>query len=338
MMENVKISVIIPAYNCAELLPRAVFSILMQEFSDFEVIIVNDGSTDDTGQVCADLSENDMRVRVINKENGGVSSARNVGLDAARGEYVMFVDADDAVRYGALEHMYRRNSDMVIGGFAKLVGRSIEGYFNPSRDAEYTGMNEICRFLDMMIKKKHSYLLNSVWGKLFRRSVIREHGLRFDEDLRYGEDKLFTFRFLCYVNRVAATSETVYDYIIQPMSLGSDLNSDGHVRQLFMLLERYIPLLDGLRDKYPSSRRLEELYHVDVIGRYVCRILTVFLRRRSECLTEENISLLYSYMSGDERLGVFSVRPGQILNVLLYKIGKPSFTVSFYRLASRIFR
>lgn len=338
MMENVRISVIIPAYNCAELLPRSVFSILMQEFSDFEVIIVNDGSTDDTWQVCSDLSENDSRVRLINKENGGVSSARNAGLDAARGEYVMFVDADDAVRYGALEHMYSRNCDMVIGGFAKLVGSSIDGYFTPSCDAEYTGMNEICRFLDRTITKKHSYLLNSVWGKLFRLSVIREHGLRFDEDLRYGEDKLFTFRFLCHVNRVAAISETVYDYILQPMSLGSDVSSDGHIRQLFILLERYLPLLDELRQKYPSSRRLEGLYHVDVIGRYVCRILTVFLRRKSECLTEENISILYSYMSRDERLGIFSVRAGQILNVLLYKIGKPSFTVSFYRLASRMSR
>jgi hypothetical protein len=126
--------------------------------------------------------------------------------------------------------------------------------------------------------------------------------------------------------------------MLQPDSLSSDLTSDNHLSQLFLLLERYRPVLEVLKSRFPSSIRLAELYHVDFIGRYVCRILTVFARGKSSLMTESNISTLYSYMSEDNRLGLFSLRPGQIVNILLYKIGKPSFTMAFYRFTSMMSR
>lgn len=332
------ISVIIPVYNACSTIVRAVDSILMQEFDPVEVIVVDDGSTDGSGAVCDELASQDERIRVIHKENGGVSSARNAGLEAAEGEYVMFLDADDAVRYGALASMYRRGWDMILGGFAKLQDLSVIESYRPACEAEYVDSYELASFLDRTIARKHSYLINSACFKLFSMDVIRRYGLRFDEELRYGEDKMFVFAFLSHARKVRTVPEILYDYILQPESLSSDLSSDGHLSQIFLLLERYRPLLAELQSRFPSSERIGGLYHADFIGRYVCRILTVFAKRRSELMTKENVSRLYSYMAEDSRLGLFSVRQGQILNILLYKIGSPSFAMSVYRLTSRISR
>lgn len=338
MDRRIDISVIIPVYNAGATIVRAVHSILVQEYDPVEVIIVDDGSTDDSPSLCDDLASQDERIRVIHKENGGVSSARNAGLDASSGEYVMFLDADDAVRFGALSSMYRRGWDMIVGGFAKVSGQSVKESYTPSDEDEFRNSNEISRFLDVVIAKRHSYLLNSACFKLFRLSLVREHGLRFDEALRYGEDKMFVFSYLIHAEKIRTVPEVVYDYILQPGSLSADMASDSHLDQIFRLLERYRPVLAALGERYAASERVRELYHTDFIGRYVCRILTVFARRESELMTDENISLLYSYMAEDLRLGLFSIRPGQIVNVLLYKIGKPSFTMSVYRLTSRMSR
>ena len=335
MDRRIDISVIIPVYNAGTTVVRAVHSILVQEYEPVEIIIVDDGSTDDSPLLCDDLASLDERVRVIHKENGGVSSARNAGLDAASGEYVMFLDADDAVRYGALASMYRSGWDLIAGGFAKVSGQSVLESYKPAGEEEFRNANEICRFLDTVIAKKHSYLLNSACFKLFRLSLIREQGLRFDEILRYGEDKMFVFSYLSCAEKIRTVPEIVYDYILQPGSLSADLTSDSHLDQIFRLLERYKPVLAALGERYAASGRVRELYHTDFVGRYVCRILTVFARRQSDLMTEENITLLYSYMAEDLRLGVFSIRLGQMVNILLYKIGKPSFTMSVYRLTSR---
>ena len=114
-----KISIIVPVYNAAETLPDCLKSILSQEGVDFEVILVNDGSTDDSGIVCDRLAAADPRVTAIHQLNGGVSSARNAGLEAATGEYVAFVDADDALLEGALKNMSTENADLVVAGYIK---------------------------------------------------------------------------------------------------------------------------------------------------------------------------------------------------------------------------
>ena len=334
---KVNISVIIPVYNAAGTIVRAVDSVMLQEYEPLEVILVDDGSTDGSGAICDDLAERDERIKVIHKPNGGVSSARNLGLEHASGEYVMFLDADDAIRYGALASMYRRGSDMILAGFAKVDGQTIVESYCPAGEMHYRDNNEVAAFIDKTVTKKHSYLLNSACFKLFSAELIRKHGLKFDEQLRYGEDKMFVFSFLCHVGTVWTIPEMIYDYILQEGSLSCDLVSDRHITQLFLLLERYKPLLDVLRSRFPYSQRVSELYHVDFIGRYVCRILTVFARRKSELMTEENMRLLYSYMADDNDLGVFSVRPAQALNILLYKIGNPSFTMAFYRFTSSMF-
>lgn len=336
MNNRIKISVIIPVYNAADLLQRSAGSILMQDFSGLELIIVNDGSTDETSRVCDELADNDMRVRVIHKENGGVSSARNAGLDAARGEYVMFVDADDAVRDGTFEKMYDKSSDFVLAGFEKVSGSRVTESYTPSTSSVYNGNEQICRFFDKVIPKKNTYILNSACFKLFRRSLLVDNEVRFKEGLSFAEDKIFVMSFLEHVRCVRTVSSVVYSYFLRPSSLSSDMRSDSHIEQIFRLLECYEPVLRTLETTYPHSSRISELYHQDLVGRYVCRILDIYASRKSGMLEAEKISILYKYIDGDRKVSVFGLRLGQVPNMILYNIGRPGFTVSFYRFTSGV--
>ena len=331
-----KISVVIPVYNAADYLARSVGSVLMQDFDDFEVILVNDGSTDDSAAVCDDFASNDMRVRVINKENGGVSSARNAGIEAACGEYVMFLDADDAIRDGALEKMYDKGCDFVLAGFEKVVDGVVSESYEPSSARSYSGAEQICRFFDNVLPRKNTYILNSACFKLFRRSILVQQNVRFVEGLSFAEDKIFVMTYLKHVDKVRTVSSVVYSYFLRSGSLSSDMKSDAHARQIFGLLNAYVPVLKDLEERFAQSERIMGLYHNDLVGRYVCRILGIFATRKSDLLTEDNISLLYSYIASDPSAGVFSLRFGQIPNMILYKLGNPSLTVKFYNFTSSL--
>lgn len=333
-----RISVIIPIYNAASSLDRCLCSVLDQTCTSFEVILVDDGSTDGSSAICDRYAEEDSRIVVIHKENGGVSSARNVGIEAAAGDYIMFLDSDDVLSPDALEILCSRDADMVMGGFRKVVSGQTKYVRVPKYDKFYKGLEQICGFLDDNIAAKDCYMLNSSCFKLYRRQILVEHNLRFDEKLKYGEDKMFVFNFLYHINSVRTVNTIVYDYVMVEDSLSSDVTSDSHLAQLFHLLQNYIPLLQNLTYRYSYSVRLQNLYHIDVVSRYVIRILTVFASRQSELMTFKNISILYSYMDGDDALGVFSVRLLQIPNILLYRIGLPGFTRAFYSFTSSICR
>lgn len=334
-MKNIKISVIIPAYNAEHTIARAVGSLLVQDFNQIEIIIVDDGSTDETYAVCEELAASDMRISVIRKENGGVSSARNAGLDVARGEYVMFLDSDDVLRADALEKMYCAGFDLVVGGFEKVVGSSVIYSCTPAVSDRFTDPSALCRFLDSVIARKHCYLLNSSCFKLYRRSLLTETGLRFDTGLSYGEDKMFVMNFLLHVEKARSVSSVVYSYVIRDGSLSSDESSDMHIERLLSLMNAYAPVLARLSDRFSASKRISSLYHTDMVGRYVFRILTQFVKRDSSHMTKENMELLYEYMDKDAGLSIFNVRIAQIPNVILYRIGNVELSMKFYRCISR---
>lgn len=333
-----KISIIIPVYNAAQSLDRCICSVLEQSYASFEAVLVDDGSTDDSTAICDRYAAEDSRVVVIHKTNGGVSSARNAGIEAATGDYIMFLDADDVLSLDALETLSSKDADMVVGGFRKVVSGHTSYERVPKYDRLYKGAEQLPAFFDDIIGKKDCYMLNSSCFKLYRRRIIMDNGLRFNEALKYGEDKIFVFSYLSLTGTVRTVDSVVYDYVQVEDSLSSDLKSDDHLRQVLILLKEYIPLLENLRSRYASSERLNALYHVDVVSRYIFRILTSFALRKSEMLTSGNIAQLYSYMKEDGELGIFSVRLMQVPNVLLYRIGNPEFTRSCYAFTSSICR
>ena len=333
-MNKSKLSIIVPVYNAEDYLDRCLVSILEQDFSSYEVILVDDGSTDSSPMICDRYSATDSRFLTIHKQNGGVSSARNAGLDLAKGEYVMFVDSDDALVPDSLEMMFDNlaGEDIAVGGYAVYIEGTPGREVLPRRNVSYKG-EDMNLFYDENIRR-NCEMLDAPWSKIFRRKVIGD--LRFCEELNYAEDKLFVFSFLAECSSAYTCSFPVYAYHIRAGSLGSDVRSDRHLMQLRRFLPAYAEILTSLTARYPSNRKITSLYHKDVVGRYLCRILNIFITRKTQLLTPDYLSWVYGMMDADKESGVFSVRAGQIFNILLYKTGNVQFSVRVYRMISRI--
>ena len=207
-------AVIMPAYNAAHTIERTVRSILGQTMGDLVLIVVNDGSTDDTGAILERLHGEDPRVRPITVPNGGPARARNIALEAVpQGtEYLAFSDADDLLAPDALQYAIENagDADLVLMGFSILNPDGSEArYFEPA--SRYTP-ETLGPALGRLYKAN---LLNQVWGKLFRARLVLDNALRFP-DCRWGEDRLFIYDCLERAETVAVLPECKYQYIMYP--------------------------------------------------------------------------------------------------------------------------
>ena len=170
-----KISVIVPVYNTEKYLHRCIDSILSQTFTDFELLLIDDGSKDSSGVICDEYAAKDSRVRVFHKENGGVSSARNLGLDNAKGDRITFVDADDWVENKYIENLFEKSLgdvDLVFSYATIYNGCSSYKENYPSR------IIEACD-LDLLFKENDLHWHTSPWAKLYRRYLIELNNIRF---------------------------------------------------------------------------------------------------------------------------------------------------------------
>lgn len=209
------ISVIVPIYNTEKYLSQCIESVLGQSFADFELLLVNDGSSDGSGAICDAYAEKDSRIKVFHKENGGVSSARNLGLDHAQGEWVAFVDSDDLLADNALEILLNEakdDVDMVYGGIRKFDESSDDIETIAVKERENISVEEA---LDAFVVPKkrngdwHKYLTN----RIYRMAVIKRFGLRFKEEIHYKEDGLFVVQYLCRCeNKVVCVPDIVSLY------------------------------------------------------------------------------------------------------------------------------
>lgn len=333
-MDKTRLSIIIPVYNAEDYLSRCLDSILNQDMKSYEVILVDDGSTDSSALICDRYSATDPRFRTIHKPNGGVSAARNAGLNLAKGEYVMFVDSDDALAPGALKTMTSglNGEDFVLGGFIEYIGSIPNRNVAPAENRTYSSAT-LAEFFDANIRR-NCEMLDAPWAKLFKRKSLDTH--RFNEKLYYAEDKIFVFEFLSRCQSVRTCDSVVYHYYIRPDSLGSDMKSDRHINQLQVFLPLYADLLNRICARVPESRKAALLYHRDLVGRYICRILNLLATRRTPYCNREFVGFLYNLMDADKRLGVFSVRSAQVGNIMLYKLGSPAFSACVYRVSSAI--
>ena len=205
-----KISIIIPVYNAEKELAICIQSILAQTYTDFELLLVDDGSTDSSGVICDRYAELDSRVRVFHKKNGGASSARNVGLDNARGEFIGFVDADDYVLPEFLSNFINicNGEDLLIQGIIPDYSISSE-YIIKKASIDYSGIVQ-----DWLIGSSGCEMLGSLCNKLIKRYVIETNKLRLNETYKYREDEEFLLRYLTLSKTIRSTSRSGYVYLI----------------------------------------------------------------------------------------------------------------------------
>jgi glycosyltransferase involved in cell wall biosynthesis len=205
-----QISVIVPVFQAEKNLHRCIDSILAQTYSDFELILVDDGSLDNSGKICDDFASKDDRVFVVHKQNAGVSAARNTGLELAQGLYIAFVDSDDYVDARYLEKLIHAEADLAICG-SYIISESHEKsiYLHTSKsDCEVTP-NTIADWFD----KEY---LKYVWGKLFCREIIINYALRFDSRISLGEDTVFAVQYALRCKHLAAIPDNLYYYVKYP--------------------------------------------------------------------------------------------------------------------------
>ena len=207
-----KISVIVPVYKCEQYIHRCVNSILNQTFSDFELILVDDGSPDNCGEICEDYAKKDFRVKVIHQVNGGQAAARNNGVKEAQGEWLHFVDSDDMIHPKTLEILYKTaiDNDVKLSMCSAFQGENIPDDFSKNFDvtANILNMDEENIF---HLCKNEKYYYWVVWGKLLHKSIFLKHPLT---EGRIYEDNAIVCKWLHEAKKVAVIPSPLYFYYI----------------------------------------------------------------------------------------------------------------------------
>ena len=230
------ISIIIPVYNASQYLSNCIDSIISQTYQDIELILIDDGSTDNSGEICDSYAKEDSKIIVQHKLNGGVSSARNLGLSIARGEYITFVDSDDYLKKDYLKNLLnaslKYDADLVQAGFQKCTESCVEEVKCTSIDFATSSIDEILK-----------HLRGFCCSKLFRNSVIRENQLTFDEELTLAEDLCFVLKYCEFAKRIAFIHNTDYCYLTNQNSASSKLHKPNALLKEWILESQ---LLDRL--------------------------------------------------------------------------------------------
>ena len=228
------ISVIVPVYNVEKYLHQCVNSLLIQTYKDFEIILVDDGSTDSSGIICDDYAKNNFNIRVIHKKNQGLGLARNTGLQHASGEYVTFIDSDDYADKHLLEDLYNgiieTNVDVCIGGFKK-VADSGQVLYEEKYDEQYFIHDNTTNkaFIKMLgsLPSKHDSIRMSVWNVLYKLSIIKDNNIQFPSERELiSEDLIFDFYYYQYVKKCKLLNNSNYYYRANPTSLTMSYRKD----------------------------------------------------------------------------------------------------------------
>ena len=205
-----KVSIIIPVFNTEKKLVDCLESVRNQSYKNFEVILIDDGSSDSSGEICDNYSKKDNRFRVNHCKNSGVSRARNIGIDISKGDYIIFVDSDDKVKSNMLEDMVynleQYNSDVVISGLTFVDGENIIKEINPN--IKGTIGLDIWEY----ISKDNTGLFGYVPNKLYKSDIIKKHNIRFDEKKKIQEDLDFALSAYSYCNSFYLINKSYYLY------------------------------------------------------------------------------------------------------------------------------
>ena len=243
---KVKISVIMPVYNVEKFVDKAIKSVLEQTLKEIELLVVDDGSTDNSGSICDKYAKNDDRMIVIHKENGGAPTARNVAIEMAKGEFLYFIDSDDWIEKDYLEKMYdlmkKYDADLIVTGF-------MMEYFQNGRTVTYSTKSKEAVYLTQEELRKNAYkyfdnsLLGLPWNKLFRRKIIIDENIRFPktkwDDMHFNLDYLMNIKSMVvssmakyYWYRSRAGAETMIIYG-DPKLFRTRLSHYKHILDLY---------------------------------------------------------------------------------------------------------
>ena len=296
------VSIIVPVYNGEATLRRCVDSVLNQDYRDFELLLVNDGSTDGSGAICREYAARDSRVRLIEKANSGVSDSRNRALDAARGAYLQFLDCDDWITPDATRSLVdaARGQDchLVVADFYRVVGKRV----SHKGDIEDEGVLTREEYAAHMMENPADFYYGVLWNKLYRRDIVEAHHLRMDPEVHWCEDFLFNLEYIRHAERFYALQLPIYYYVKTKGSLvtqGASLSKT--VRMKLMVFEYYQQFYKSVldEDEYDKSRLKVYRFLVDAAGD---GLVPPTLLPGSRRLGEERVQVCPAALKGESRL------------------------------------
>ena len=243
MKREKKISVIVPIYNISCYLPPCIESILSQTFQDLEILLVDDGSTDGCSEICEEYKQQDSRIKVIHKANGGLVSARKAGIRGASGDYIAFVDGDDWIEPDMYQRMYRtiteQDVDIVMCGRYEDVGDSGKKVFHGIPEGRYGKEEMLHSVYPHMIAKEDFFeygILPVVWDKLFRRECLEKYQLAVDQRIVMGEDAACVYPCILNADSIYVMQECLYHYRQSTASIIKQIPERALERNQFQVL------------------------------------------------------------------------------------------------------
>lgn len=304
---NKKISIIIPAYNSEKTLGKCIESIVIQSYSNFELLIINDGSEDSTLDIANKLALKDQRIKVFNKKNSGVSDTRNYGLRYMNGDYVAFIDSDDYIEMDFFENLLtsKDNIDIYVSGYKKKRFKEVEDI-----DIQATEVISRRQMINLILKSASVY--SFPWNKLYKSSVIKDNNLFFKTDIHYGEDLVFLLEFLTYANSYMTVKGSKYIYVqheesvsnkvimnekqlkvrlsdLEAMKLSIELLPENYIEEKNFLIKRIVK--EG-SSYYRISKKINAS---EEISRYLDKNLSFFLpiyKKLNSCSIKDRIIVL----------------------------------------------
>lgn len=288
-MCKIKISAVIPVYNAEKFIGDCIESVLRQTFQDWELLLVDDGSTDSSLIICNYYAQTDTRIRVFHQENRGVSAARNFGIECAKGDYIQFLDADDTIDIEYMENLYKGvadfDADICVGNAAMVYAR--DGTIISERKSEIqAGLFTLWEFLQFYPQYVRNCLFGASWNKLYKRSILLENSIRFDVNLKNNEDTRLNYDYLLNCNTVYVSNRPYYNYFSRENHISASKKS------LVDLFEIYVGTYDRAcyflerTNTFDQHIRFQSTYFFDLVIGAMNRIINGKLNySRSEKIT-----------------------------------------------------
>lgn len=265
------VSIIIPVYNADKYLEQCIRSVIDQTYNNLEIILINDGSTDSSGEICDKYTEIDGRIKVIHKKNEGVSIARNTGIEIAKGSYIQFLDSDDFLCTNATEVLV----DAIQDGLSELVVGSYTMYYDDEKIYKEglkpfdKNINSIFveSYLESLAKHTTNVYFGSNWNKLYNSKIIKNYSLRFEENENYAEDFIFNLKYLKHTSVIKIIDTIVNNYRVD--SLNSLSKSSRNTKRLWARSKDIYICFQDLFIYY----NLFEKFRIDIEGFLLSQII-----------------------------------------------------------------
>ena len=242
-----KVSIILPVYNSEKFIAKTIDSVLNQNYNNYELIIIDDGSTDDSTNICEQYAKNNEKIKFFKRTNNGVSKTRNFGLDKASGTYIMFIDSDDLYESNSIKTMVANIESKEVD----LVSCSYSNFDLSNNKFLIEDTLVTSKFNEYLEKTQKNYLFNQIWNKIYKSDIIKANKIFFDDSISIAEDLKFNIEYIKRCNSFCHINEVLYNYRITSSGLGFRYRNDAN--------EIKIELLKMLEEEY-SKNKIDKKY------------------------------------------------------------------------------